>query len=83
MNPLTHFKKIRILPLLSLGSIFALVTAAHAQNLYVSTQTRTSGPGLVAEARTPFLPPASAARNSSPSGPRDNTSASHSVFLSQ
>src|SRR5438067_1451938 len=36
MNPLTHFRKIRILPLLSLGSIFALVTAAHAQNLYVS-----------------------------------------------
>ena len=31
-------KKIRILPLLSLGAIFALVTAAHAQNLYVSTQ---------------------------------------------
>jgi DNA-binding beta-propeller fold protein YncE len=42
MNPLTHFKKIRILPLLSLGAIFALVTAAHAQNLYVSTQTRPS-----------------------------------------
>jgi hypothetical protein len=38
MNPLTHFKKILILPLLSLGAIFALVTAAHAQNLYVSTQ---------------------------------------------
>src|SRR5204863_6384767 len=38
MNPLTHFRKIRILPLLSLGAIFALVTAAHAQNLYVSTQ---------------------------------------------
>ncbi|PYJ67333.1 MAG: hypothetical protein DME76_15540 [Verrucomicrobia bacterium] len=41
MNSLTHFKKIRILPLrtlLSLGAIFALVTAAHAQNLYVSTQ---------------------------------------------
>jgi len=36
MNPLTHFSKIRILPLLSLGAIFALVTAAHAQNLYVS-----------------------------------------------
>jgi hypothetical protein len=36
MNPLTHFRKIRILPLLSLGAIFALVTAAHAQNLYVS-----------------------------------------------
>src|SRR5207245_7075822 len=42
MNPLAHFKKIRILPLLSLGAIFALVTAAHAQNLYVSTQTRPS-----------------------------------------
>jgi sugar lactone lactonase YvrE len=37
MNPLTHFSKIRILPLLSLGAIFALVTATHAQNLYVST----------------------------------------------
>jgi hypothetical protein len=37
MNPLIQFKKIRILPLLSLGAIFALVTAAHAQNLYVST----------------------------------------------
>src|SRR5439155_785742 len=38
MNPLTHFKKIRILRniFLSLGAIFALVTAAHAQNLYVS-----------------------------------------------
>jgi DNA-binding beta-propeller fold protein YncE len=42
MNPLTHFKKIRVLPLLSLGAIFALVTAAHAQNLYVSVQTRPS-----------------------------------------
>ena len=42
MNPLTHFRKIRILPLLSLGAIFALVTAAHAQNLCVSTQTRPS-----------------------------------------
>jgi hypothetical protein len=38
MNPLTRFKKIRILPFLSLGTIFALVTAAHAQNLYVSAQ---------------------------------------------
>ena len=39
MNPLTQFKKILILPVrtfLSLGAIFALVTAAHAQNLYVS-----------------------------------------------
>src|SRR5439155_491085 len=45
MNPLTHFKKILIVPVrtfLSLGAIFALVTAAHAQNLYVSTQTRPS-----------------------------------------
>jgi DNA-binding beta-propeller fold protein YncE len=42
MNPLTHFKKIRILPLLSLGAIFALAISAHAQNLYVSTQTRPS-----------------------------------------
>jgi len=41
MNPLTQFKKILILPVrtfLSLGAIFALVTAAHAQNLYVSAQ---------------------------------------------
>ena len=38
MNPLTHFKKTKILRdiFLSLGAIFALVTAAHAQNLYVS-----------------------------------------------
>jgi hypothetical protein len=39
MNPLTQFKKMLILPVrtfLSLGAIFALVTAAHAQNLYVS-----------------------------------------------
>jgi sugar lactone lactonase YvrE len=39
MNPLTQFKKIRILPLLtflSLGAIFALATSAYAQNLYVS-----------------------------------------------
>jgi sugar lactone lactonase YvrE len=36
MNPLTHFRKIRILPLLSLGAIFALATSAYAQNLYVS-----------------------------------------------
>jgi sugar lactone lactonase YvrE len=47
MNPLTHFKKIRILPLLSLGAIFALVTAAHAQNLYVSTQGRPSGHAIL------------------------------------
>jgi sugar lactone lactonase YvrE len=42
MNPLTHFRKIRILPLLtflSLGAILALVTAAQAQNLYVSAHT--------------------------------------------
>src|SRR5881396_1782704 len=38
MNPLTHFRKIRILSLLSLGVIFALAITAHAQNLYVSTQ---------------------------------------------
>src|SRR5947208_13177982 len=42
MNPLTHFRKIRILPLLSLRVIFALVTATHAQNLYVSVQVRPS-----------------------------------------
>ena len=38
MKPLTHSKKTRILRniFLSLGAIFALVTAAHAQNLYVS-----------------------------------------------
>ena len=40
MKPLTHFKKTKILRniFLSLGAIFALVTAAHAQNLYVSAQ---------------------------------------------
>jgi DNA-binding beta-propeller fold protein YncE len=38
MNPLTRFKKIRILPLLSLGVIFVLAITAHAQNLYVSAQ---------------------------------------------
>jgi sugar lactone lactonase YvrE len=38
MNPLTQFKKILILPLLSLGAIFALAITAHAQNLYVSAQ---------------------------------------------
>jgi DNA-binding beta-propeller fold protein YncE len=38
MNPLTHFRKIRILPLLSLGAIFALAINAHAQNLFVSAQ---------------------------------------------
>jgi DNA-binding beta-propeller fold protein YncE len=40
MKPLTHFKKTKILwnIFLSLGAIFVLVTAAHAQNLYVSTQ---------------------------------------------
>jgi hypothetical protein len=36
MNSLAHFKKIRILPLLGLGAIFALTITAHAQNLYVS-----------------------------------------------
>src|SRR6266567_4501976 len=39
MNPLTQLKKIRILPLLSLGAIFALAITAHAQNLYVSAHT--------------------------------------------
>jgi sugar lactone lactonase YvrE len=40
MKPLTHFKKTKVLRniFLSLGAIFALVTAAHAQNLYVSAQ---------------------------------------------
>jgi DNA-binding beta-propeller fold protein YncE len=38
MNPLTHFSKIRILPLLSLGTILALAISAEAQNLYVSAQ---------------------------------------------
>jgi hypothetical protein len=47
MNPLTHLRKIRILPLLSLGAIFALVTAAYAQNLYVSTQGRPSGHAIL------------------------------------
>ena len=40
MNPLTHFKEILILPyrtFLSLGAIFTLITAVHAQNLYVSS----------------------------------------------
>ena len=38
MNPLTHFKKTKILRniFLSLGAIFALAITAHAQNLYVS-----------------------------------------------
>jgi len=38
MKPLTHFKKTKILRniFFVLGAIFALVTAAHAQNLYVS-----------------------------------------------
>ncbi len=38
MKPLTHFKKTKVLRniFLSLGAIFALVTATHAQNLYVS-----------------------------------------------
>jgi hypothetical protein len=44
MKPLTHCKNTKILRdiLLSLGVFFASVTAAHAQNLYVSTQTRPS-----------------------------------------
>jgi sugar lactone lactonase YvrE len=45
MNPLTYFKRIRILPLFSLGAIFALVTAAHAQNLYVSAHRPQSDGG--------------------------------------
>ena len=36
MKPLTHFRKTRILPLLSLGATFVLAITAHAQNLYVS-----------------------------------------------
>jgi sugar lactone lactonase YvrE len=38
MNPLTHFKKTRILRniLLGLGVFFALAMSTHAQNLYVS-----------------------------------------------
>jgi hypothetical protein len=46
MNPLTHFKKIRIRPLLillSLGVFFALAITAHAQNLYVSAHTPGTG----------------------------------------
>jgi sugar lactone lactonase YvrE len=42
MNPLTHFRKTRILPLLSLGAIFAFAITVHPQNLYVSVQTRPS-----------------------------------------
>jgi hypothetical protein len=40
MKPLTHFNTTKVLRniFLSLGAIFALVTAAHAQNLYVSAQ---------------------------------------------
>lgn len=45
MNPLTQFKKILILPLLSFGTIFALVTATHAQNLYVSAHRPQSDGG--------------------------------------
>ncbi len=39
MNPLTHFKKMRILRniFLSLSAIFVLAITAHAQNLFVST----------------------------------------------
>jgi len=36
MKPLTQFRKIRILPFVSLGAIFTLAITAHAQNLYVS-----------------------------------------------
>jgi sugar lactone lactonase YvrE len=44
MNPLTHLKKTKILRniFLSLGAFFTLVTAAYAQNLYVSVQRRPS-----------------------------------------
>ena len=47
MKPLTHFKKTKILRniFLSLGAIFALVTAAHAQNLYVSAHRPQSDGG--------------------------------------
>src|SRR6478609_5282798 len=45
MNSPTHFKRILILPLLSLGAVFALVTAAHAQNLYVSAHRPQSDGG--------------------------------------
>ena len=45
MNPLTQFKNIRILPLLSFGATFALVTATHAQNLYVSAHRPQSDGG--------------------------------------
>ena len=38
MNPLTHLRKILILPILSVGAIFALAISAYAQNLYVSAQ---------------------------------------------
>src|SRR5438093_8238619 len=40
MKPVTYFKTTKVLRtiFLSLGAIFALVTAAHAQNLYVSAQ---------------------------------------------
>jgi len=45
MNPLTHFKKAKILRniFLSLGAIFALAINAHAQNLYVSAHTPGTG----------------------------------------
>ena len=48
MNPLTHFKKTKILRniFLSLGVIFALAITAHAQNLYVSA---TGGPHAIFE----------------------------------
>lgn len=46
MKPLTRFKKTKILRniFLSLGAIFALITAAHAQNLYVAAHTPGTGP---------------------------------------
>lgn len=45
MNPLTHFKKTKILRniFLSVGTIFALAINAHAQNLYVSAHTPGTG----------------------------------------
>jgi sugar lactone lactonase YvrE len=66
MKPLTHFKKTRILRniFLSLGAIFVLVTAAHAQNLYVSAQ----------------VPPSHAILEFTPSGGTPTTFASGLLF---
>ena len=51
MKPLTHLKKTKILRdiFLSLGATFALVTAAHAQNLYVSANV----PGGITQSSSP------------------------------